>query len=183
MTSYAHNGDVTIAHERLGPPDGEPLLLVLSPGTQLVAWPDGFCQDLVDRGFTVARFDSRDCGLSTRFDDAHTPSRLKLITNPSPTALFRRADHHHGTGSDRLRQRSARYTLDDLADDAVAVLDADVPRLVVVRVSRQDHPAAHCRPQGIDRVGHDFPSVPARAGIERNEGARPARDTGQCAGA
>ena len=103
MTSYARNGDVTIAYERLGPADGEPLLLVQSPGTQFIAWPDGFCQVLVDRGFAVARFDGRDCGLSTRFDDAPTPSRLKLITQPSS---------------------ASPYDLDDLADDAVTVLDA-----------------------------------------------------------
>src|SRR5215211_5024800 len=59
----------------------------------MVGWPDGFCRELVDRGFTVVRFDNRDVGLSTHLD---VPARRR---GPAP------------------------YTLSDMARDAVAVLD------------------------------------------------------------
>src|SRR4051794_23728901 len=89
----ARNGAVELAYEVLGESGGEPLLLVMGLGAQMVGWPDGFCRELVDRGFTVVRFDNRDVGLSTHLD---LPPR---------------------------RRRPA-YSLSDMADDAVAVLDA-----------------------------------------------------------
>jgi pimeloyl-ACP methyl ester carboxylesterase len=89
----AHNGDIEIAYEVLGDAGGEPLLLIMGLGAQMVGWPDGFCRDLTDRGFTVVRFDNRDVGLSTHLD---VPPRRR---GPAP------------------------YTLSDMARDAVAVLD------------------------------------------------------------
>ncbi|MGY1601903.1 alpha/beta fold hydrolase [Geodermatophilus sp. SYSU D00815] len=64
----ATNGDVELAYEELGEPGGEPLLLVMGLGAQMVGWPDGFCAELAARGFTVVRFDNRDVGLSTHLD-------------------------------------------------------------------------------------------------------------------
>jgi pimeloyl-ACP methyl ester carboxylesterase len=89
----ARNGGIDIAYEVLGPADGEPLLLIMGLGAQMVGWPDGFCRELSDRGFTVVRFDNRDVGLSTHLD---VPPRRR---GPAP------------------------YTLSDMARDAVAVLD------------------------------------------------------------
>jgi pimeloyl-ACP methyl ester carboxylesterase len=88
------NGDVEIAYEQLGDPAGEPLLLIMGVGAQMVGWPDGFCAELGARGFAVVRFDNRDVGLSTHLD-----------------AL-------PATG------RRPAYTLSDMAGDALAVLDA-----------------------------------------------------------
>jgi pimeloyl-ACP methyl ester carboxylesterase len=51
-----HHGDIEIAYETLGPPDGEPLLLVMGISLQMIMWPAGFCAGLADRGFAVARF-------------------------------------------------------------------------------------------------------------------------------
>lgn len=65
MVELARNGAVEIAYETFGPPDGAPLLLIMGLDFQMVWWPDGFCEQLVARGFRVARFDNRDTGLST----------------------------------------------------------------------------------------------------------------------
>jgi pimeloyl-ACP methyl ester carboxylesterase len=89
----ARNGTIEIAYEVLGEPGGEPLLLIMGLGAQMVGWPDEFCRELVDRGFAVVRFDNRDVGLSTHVD---APPRRR---GPAP------------------------YTLSDMARDAVAVLD------------------------------------------------------------
>ncbi|HEX6498904.1 MAG TPA: alpha/beta hydrolase [Micromonosporaceae bacterium] len=105
MTTLARttNGTIEIAYTVDGPPHGEPLLLVMGLGMQMIFWPDGFVAELVARGFTVARFDNRDVGLSTHLT-GHRPASL-------PTMLARPA-------------AGAVYDLDDMADDAVAVLDA-----------------------------------------------------------
>ena len=94
----ARSGDLDIAYEVLGEPDGEPLLLVMGLGAQMVGWPDGFCAELTARGFRVIRFDNRDVGLSTHLD------------GPVPRRAWSRVP--------------AAYTLSDMAGDALAVMDA-----------------------------------------------------------
>ncbi len=87
----------------MGPRGGDPLLLIIGTGGQLIHWPGGFGSGLAARGFRVARFDNRDAGLSTHLDSAPVPHILNTL----------------------LRAKSAAvYGLDDMADDAVAVLDA-----------------------------------------------------------
>ena len=90
-----------------GPADGEPLLLVMGLGMQLVAWPDELVADLVARGFRVIRFDNRDAGLSEGFERLGPPQML--------SAMLRFT----------LRMPvTAPYQLRDMANDAVGVLDA-----------------------------------------------------------
>ncbi|HNW63052.1 MAG TPA: alpha/beta hydrolase, partial [Piscinibacter sp.] len=47
-----------------GPAGGEPLVMIMGLGMQLVAWPEGLVDQLVAKGFRVIRFDNRDVGLS-----------------------------------------------------------------------------------------------------------------------
>jgi pimeloyl-ACP methyl ester carboxylesterase len=99
----AHANGVEIEYETVGDPGGRPLLLVQGLGAQLTSVEDGFCQELADRGFMVIRYDNRDAGFSTWFDDAP----------PVNLAAVWRGDHS-----------SLAYTLEDMADDAVGVLNA-----------------------------------------------------------
>jgi pimeloyl-ACP methyl ester carboxylesterase len=99
----AHGNGVEIEYETVGDPNGRPLLLVQGLGAQLTSVEDGLCQELASRGFLVIRYDNRDAGLSTWFDDAR----------PVNLAAIWAGDH-----------ASLAYTLEDMADDAVAVLDA-----------------------------------------------------------
>src|ERR671920_1262785 len=64
-------GDIDIAYNTLGKPTDPPVLLISGLGGQLIAWDDAFCQELVDRGLFVVRFDNRDVGLSTHLDSPH----------------------------------------------------------------------------------------------------------------
>jgi pimeloyl-ACP methyl ester carboxylesterase len=98
----ARNEDIVLAYETFGPPGGEPLLLISGTGAQMLIWPEGFCTALVDRGFRVARFDNRDTGLSTHLTGASAPGWLTAMLRPS----------------------AVPYRLHDMADDAVAVMDA-----------------------------------------------------------
>lgn len=66
-SGVTHNGAVQIAYEVFGKPHGKPLLLISGLDGQMIGWPDGFCDALVDAGFQVVRYDHRDAGLSTHF--------------------------------------------------------------------------------------------------------------------
>ena len=90
-----------------GPEQGEPLLLIMGLGMQLIGWPDELVQLLVQRGFRVIRHDNRDVGLSQGFD------RLGV-----PNVLVEALRHRF-----RLRVR-APYQIADMAADALGVLDA-----------------------------------------------------------
>ena len=90
-----------------GPAGGQPLLMIMGLGMQLVAWPDELVQALVSRGFRVIRFDNRDIGLSQHFDALGVPNLA--------WAGMRHALH--------LKLQSP-YTLADMAADSLGVLDA-----------------------------------------------------------
>jgi pimeloyl-ACP methyl ester carboxylesterase len=93
---------LNIAYERFGDPDAPPVLLIMGLGTQMLGWPDGFCDALAARGLHVIRFDNRDVGLSSHVCDAPTPDvRAALTGDPS----------------------SASYRLSDMAADTVGLLD------------------------------------------------------------
>jgi pimeloyl-ACP methyl ester carboxylesterase len=95
----AHVNGIDIEYVTEGDPSDPPLLLVMGLGAQLTTWPQGFLDGLRQRGFYLIYFDNRDCGLSTKFEGT-----------PDITALF------GGDGS------SAPYRIEDMADDAAALL-------------------------------------------------------------
>ena len=109
----AHANGIDLEYTTEGDPSDTPMLLVMGLGAQLITWPQGFVNGLLDRGFFVIRYDNRDCGLSTKFEGL-----------PEITALFA------GDTS------SAPYRVEDMADDAVALLtELGVARAHVVGAS------------------------------------------------
>ncbi len=90
-----------------GPVDAEPLLLIMGLGMQLLAWPDGFVDQLLARGFRVIRFDNRDIGLSQHFDHLGAPN----ITTAAVRQML------------RLPVKSP-YGVADMADDSAALIEA-----------------------------------------------------------
>lgn len=102
----AANG-LAIEVDDRGPAAGEPLLLVMGLGMQLLGWPDELVDALAARGLRPIRFDNRDTGLSQGFDHLGVPNL--------PAAMLRWM----------LRLPvPAPYRLADMAADALGVLDA-----------------------------------------------------------
>jgi pimeloyl-ACP methyl ester carboxylesterase len=79
---------IELAYQEMGDADGEPLLLVMGLGTQMIAWDEGLCEMLADRGFWVVRFDNRDIGRSTKIESAGVPSRVDVMAGRRATAPY-----------------------------------------------------------------------------------------------
>ncbi len=81
---------IEICYETMG--SGDPLLLVHGLGGQLIDWHDGLSRKLCDEGFSVTRYDNRDIGLSTKFEDAPTPDYMAILGGDPSTAPYRVSD-------------------------------------------------------------------------------------------
>ncbi|MBY9003567.1 MAG: alpha/beta hydrolase [Candidatus Lokiarchaeota archaeon] len=98
---------IEIEYETIGDPISKPLLLIAGLGSQLLAWSDEMCESLANLGFFVIRFDNRDIGLSTKFESAGIPDIMEI------SAAYTRGEIP-----------KIPYTLEDMADDAIGLLDA-----------------------------------------------------------
>jgi pimeloyl-ACP methyl ester carboxylesterase len=108
-------GDIELCYETFGDPAAPPLLLVMGLSSQMILWDDEFCEALAAEDFWVIRFDNRDVGRSTILRDAVIPKQWQLLTRDV---------------------RVAAYSLDEMASDAVALLDhLEIPAAHVVGAS------------------------------------------------
>ena len=106
MPQVRANG-IDIEYESFGR-DGDPLiLLIMGFAAQLILWPEALCLGLAAKGFRVVRFDNRDVGKSTHFASLAAPDSRALLAE---IMAGRRPD--------------VPYSLDDMADDAVGLMDA-----------------------------------------------------------
>jgi pimeloyl-ACP methyl ester carboxylesterase len=103
----ASANNITIEYETFGNPSSPPILLIIGLGCQLTYWDEEFCTQLAEAGLYVIRFDNRDAGLSTKFDAAGVPDMMDVI------------------GKLMSGQKvTPAYTIEDMAADAVGLLDA-----------------------------------------------------------
>ena len=119
MTKVTAN-NITIEVEDYGNKDDPVILLIMGLAAQLTFWPEDFVQSLVAGGYRVIKFDNRDIGLSHKYDDVKAPNPVWhiLVKKLLPS------------------RKMAPYSLIDMADDAVGVLDAlGIDKAHVVGVS------------------------------------------------
>jgi len=113
VAKAAANG-IHIEYETFGDSAARPILLIGGLADQLIHWDNELCRDLSERGHYVIRFDNRDAGLSTKFDQEGVPDLGALARG----------------------EKSPPYTLEDMADDAVGLLDAlDIRKAHICGVS------------------------------------------------
>ncbi len=95
-----------LCYEEYGAPENPAIVLIMGLGTQMIAWPEPFCQQLAESGYRVIRFDNRDVGLSEKLEHEKPINMLTLFA----------------------RQRlglsiKVPYTLRDMALDTIGLLD------------------------------------------------------------
>ena len=99
---FAQVGAIELCFETFGSAEDPAMLLVMGLGTQMIAWPEGFCRQLAGRGFFVIRYDNRDVGRSTQMRQHRPPTLLQLLLRD---------------------KRAAKYSLADMAADGIGLLD------------------------------------------------------------
>ena len=105
MSTLQANG-LTLGYDSFGDADDEALLLISGLGVQRLRWADSFCERLAVKGFHVIRFDNRDAGESTYFPSAPAPDFAALVAALNAGLAL-----------------AVPYTLHDMANDAVGLLD------------------------------------------------------------
>ena len=101
---YARDNNISIYYRDYGPANGIPILLVMGLGGQLTFWPPYMIKYLQQKGFRPIAYDNRDMGLSSRFK-----------SNPTFLANILKYYFYFPIKSE--------YKLDDMAKDAVLLLD------------------------------------------------------------
>jgi len=96
---------IDLAYHAFGRRTDPALLLIMGLSTQMVAWDDAFCLQLMHRGYYVIRFDNRDVGLSSRPANAGVPDLAALEQSLA-------AGH----------PERPPYTLEDMAADGIGLL-------------------------------------------------------------
>src|SRR3954451_21011171 len=99
-TGKVEANGISLAYESFGSPDRPTILLVMGIGAQMVGWHEDFCEALA-AGHHVVRFDNRDVGES------------QWLQGDPDLAACAAGD-----------TSSAPYSLADMADDAIGLLDA-----------------------------------------------------------
>lgn len=106
MPQILANG-ITLEYDVFGSERTKSIVLISGLGVQMIRWAVPFCEALAAKGYRVIRFDNRDAGLSTHFNDAPVPdlaSVAKAVANGVCPKI--------------------PYTLHDMASDVTGLLDA-----------------------------------------------------------
>lgn len=96
---------VDLFYDIMGAENSETVLLISGLGSQMTSWSASFCQEFVDKGFRVIRFDNRDSGLST-FIEYDIDNVKELID------LLQQGKYPKNS-----------YQLVDMANDVISLLD------------------------------------------------------------
>lgn len=108
MPNLISNG-IKIEYVEYGKKTDPAILLIGGWSVQLTFWPPAFIHNIVAAGYRVIAFDNRDAGLSQK------------MTRTLPTSPF--APHILWARVLKTR-RLVSYTLEDMADDSIGILDA-----------------------------------------------------------
>ena len=106
MPSVRANG-IQLEYETFGESTSPPLLLIIGLAGQLIFWDEELCKRLAQQGHYVIRYDNRDVGLSSKIEEAGVPDLMRTIESLMKGEAI-----------------NPPYTIEDMAEDAVGLLDA-----------------------------------------------------------
>jgi pimeloyl-ACP methyl ester carboxylesterase len=148
---------ISIEVQEHGSPEHPAVLLIMGLGMQLIAWPPTVIEPLLQAGYRVITFDNRDIGLSQYFDHAGKPNIVWASIKRKLGWTIQSA-----------------YTLQDMARDAIGVLDAlNVNKAHVVGVSMGGMIAQHMACLAPERV-RSLTSIMSSSGAPGLPDAKPA---------
>lgn len=106
MTQITTSSGLKLAYESFGEPENPAVILIMGLGAQMKIWPDSLCTAIAAAGYFVIRFDNRDVGRSSQFDQHGNPSLIKTWLQQ------------------KLQQKpQVPYTLRDMSRDVLALMD------------------------------------------------------------
>ena len=89
---YVIANGVRLAYDEFGDSTNPAMLLIMGLATQMIAWPEAFCEQLAAQGYWVIRYDNRDIGLSEKIEDIRFRHKAELFRSRIIQADPR---HHH----------------------------------------------------------------------------------------
>lgn len=105
MPNIQANG-IQIEYDTFGDPSSPALLLIAGLSGQMILWDETLCEQLSERSLYVIRFDNRDVGLSSKFEKVGESEIREILA-----------------AAWRGEEIKAPYTIDDMADDAIGLLN------------------------------------------------------------
>ncbi len=141
---------IELAYQEIGDPGGEPLLLIMGLATQMIAWDEGLCALLAERGFRVVRFDNRDIGRSTKIEAAGVPGRTAMLFGRRPAPYL-------------LRDMAADTTglMDHLGIDSAHLVGASMGGMIAQTVAIEAPERARSLVSMMSSTGNRWLGIPA----------------------
>ena len=124
----AEVNDINIWWEDFGDSSNPAVLLIMGANANALQWNIEFIDPIVEAGFYVVRFDNRDVGKSTWFNKESILSKVaKLlplsISSKLIDSVFNIVTDDEGNFTASQRTSNAKYDLNDMAQDAIALMD------------------------------------------------------------
>ena len=108
------SGNINLEVKDLGSKTHTPLIMISGFGSQLIDWPKGLIEKLIEKKLRVIIFDNRDVGLSYKFSG-------ELIQDPK---LIWRYSYSKEKLPKEIKKPEIPYTLTDMAEDCANILNA-----------------------------------------------------------
>jgi len=104
---FANANGIKICWQSFGDDNAPAFVMINGLGSQMINWHEDFCVQLAAHGYRLIRFDNRDTGLSTTVNDYPVPDLKRLAK-----------------AKEKGETIEIPYSLEDMAKDAVGLLDA-----------------------------------------------------------